>query len=97
MVASLTAACQGRSLGWWTLAAQLVPGMIKGARRAALAHQSLPEYSPWFRRWGWFHAAAVPLATWLWLTAMLSSAFGSTIEWRGHRYKLKSGPMADRV
>jgi ceramide glucosyltransferase len=97
MLASITAACLGHPLGWWTLAAQLVPGMFKGARRAALAHQSLPEYTAWFRRWGWFHAAAVPLATWLWLAAMLSSAFGSTIEWRGHHYKLKSGAMADRV
>jgi hypothetical protein len=31
----------------------------------------------------------VPLATWVWLIALIASAFGSTIEWRGYRYDLK--------
>jgi hypothetical protein len=71
--------------------------MLKGAQRARLARLCLPEHDGWFRRYGWVHAAAVPLATWLWLIALVSSAFGSTIEWRGHRYRLKNGLVAKRV
>ncbi|PWU11615.1 MAG: hypothetical protein C5B51_02220, partial [Terriglobia bacterium] len=91
MAACVIAGVQGHAAGWWMLAAQLIPGMWKGARRAALARLALPEYAAWFRRYGWAHAAAVPLATWLWLIAMFSSAFGSTIKWRGHRYEVKNG------
>jgi len=97
MVASVIAGGKGHPIGWWTLAAQLISGMAKGAHRAALARASLPEYAPWFRRYGWVHTAAVPLATWVWLMAMLSSAFGSTIEWRGYRYELNHGTPAERV
>jgi len=89
MAASVIAICFGRRPGWWTLAAQLIPGMIKGARRSALAAAALPEYHAWFRRYGWVHWAAVPLGTWIWLFALVSSLFGCTIEWRGHRYDLK--------
>jgi hypothetical protein len=35
------------------------------------------------------HTLWVPLATWLWLVALASSAFGNRIEWRGNRYTLK--------
>jgi len=97
MVASLAAACLGIGVGWWTLAAQLVPGMIVGGHRAAMARLALPEYAAWFRRYGWVHTVGNPLGTWLWLTALLSSAFGSTIEWRGYRYSLKKPARADRV
>jgi hypothetical protein len=38
------------------------------------------------------HTAAVPLATWLWLIAFVSSAFGRHIRWRGYRYELKTPP-----
>jgi ceramide glucosyltransferase len=97
MAASLIAGSVGRYVGWATLAAQLVPGMIKGARRAELARLSLPKYADWFRRHGWVHTALVPLATWVWLIVLLSSAFGSNIEWRGYRYDLKRGAAAKRV
>jgi len=52
-------------------------------RRAAM-----PEQRAWFRRYGWANAALSPLVTWLWLVALLSSAAGHTIEWRGRRYRL---------
>ena len=97
MAASTWAICTGRRVGWWALFAQLAPGMLKGAQRARLARLCLPEHDGWFRRYGWVHAAAVPLATWLWLIALVSSAFGSTIEWRGHRYRLKNGLGPKRV
>jgi hypothetical protein len=97
LCASAWAICAGRSVGWWTLFAQLAPGMFKGIRRARLARLSLPEHADWFRRYGWVHAAAVPLATWLWLIALISSAFGSTIEWRGYRYRLKNGLAAKSI
>jgi ceramide glucosyltransferase len=97
MLASLSLALRGSGLGWWTLAAQLLPGMWKGSRRAALARLCLPEYESWFRRYAWLHAACVPIATWLWLLALVSSAFGSTIKWRGYRYDLKNSASAERV
>jgi hypothetical protein len=37
----------------------------------------------------WVHAIWVPLGTWMWLIALVSSAFGNAIEWRGRRYELK--------
>lgn len=91
MVASVTAGCHGHRVGWWTLAGQLAPGIYKGGRRLTLAHLALPEYTAWFRRHGWFYVTAVPLATWLWLIALVSSAFGKSIKWRGRRYELKRG------
>lgn len=94
MAASVMAIGLGRRQGWFTLAAQLIPGMIKGARRSGLAAAALPEYHAWFRRYGWVHWAAVPLATWIWLIALVSSAFGCTIEWRGYRYDLKNNAAA---
>jgi hypothetical protein len=63
--------------------------MLKGLNRATLAKASLPEHEAWFKRHIWVHAIWVPLATWVWLIALTSSAFGRTIEWRGRRYPLK--------
>lgn len=90
MAVALAALARGHGLAWGALAAQLLPGMFKGWRRARLAQAALPEQAAWFRRWGWVHVAAVPAATWIWLIALVSSAFGSSIEWRGHRYRLKT-------
>jgi hypothetical protein len=89
MAASATVLAQGRRTGAITLAAQLVPGMFKGWRRAALARQSMPESRRWFRRYGWAHWLLTPAATWIWLIAFLGSAATDTIEWRGYRYRLK--------
>ena len=88
MAASAIASIRGNRLAEWALIAQLSPGMLKGLNRAILARAALPECEPWFRRHQWVHAIWVPLATWVWLAALLSSAFGNTIEWRGYRYKL---------
>jgi hypothetical protein len=62
--------------------------MLKGLNRATLAKAALPECEDWFKRHQWVHAIWVPLGTWFWLIALVSSAFGNTIHWRGHRYKL---------
>jgi ceramide glucosyltransferase len=97
MAASLIAGLRGHRVGWWMLAAQVLPGTWKGARRAATARLVLPEYANWFRRCGWLHALYAPLATWLWLWALLAAAFGSTIKWRGYRYELKKPTAAERV
>jgi cellulose synthase/poly-beta-1,6-N-acetylglucosamine synthase-like glycosyltransferase len=87
--------------GYWpalaALGAQLLPGMWKGGQRMQLARRSLPAHESWFRRWGWVHVAFVPLATWAWLVALLSSAFVRTIEWRGRRYELKRRPIVERL
>ena len=89
MAASAAASVRGYRLAEWALIAQLSPGMLKGLNRATLARAALPECEPWFRRHAWVHALWTPLATWLWLIALVSSAIGNTIEWRGYRYELK--------
>jgi GT2 family glycosyltransferase len=93
MVAAAAAWLHGSAVAPWLLAAQLLPGMAKGLGRVRLARAALPNHAPWFRRWGWTHTLLVPIATWLWLAALLSSAFGSSIEWRGRRYRLRGCPV----
>ena len=90
MAAAVAAWLHGSTVAPWLLAAQLVPGMAKGLLRARLARAALPSHSAWFQRWGWAHTVLVPVATWLWLAVLLSSAFGSSIEWRGRKYRLHS-------
>jgi hypothetical protein len=89
MAASIAASLGGHRLAEWALVAQLSPGMLKGVNRATLARAALPAHDAWFRRHAWVHAIWVPLATWFWLTALVSAAFESHIEWRGYRYHLK--------
>ncbi len=89
MAASVAASIRGNRLAEWALIAQLSPGMLKGLNRATLAKAALPELEPWFRRHSWVHAIWVPLATWLWLAALLASAFGNTVNWRGYRYRIR--------
>ena len=89
MVATVAAAIRGYRPAAWMLVAMLAPGMFKGMRRSMLARASLPSCEPWFRRHQWVHVTWVPLATWMWLASLTSSAFGNTIEWRGYRYKLR--------
>lgn len=90
MAGSVAASISGDRLAEWALLAQLSPGMLKGLNRAVLAKAALPEQEAWFKRHTWVHAIWVPLGTWLWLFALLSSAFGNTIQWRGRRYQLKN-------
>jgi cellulose synthase/poly-beta-1,6-N-acetylglucosamine synthase-like glycosyltransferase len=89
MAGSIAASIAGNRLAEWALLAQLSPGMLKGMNRAILAKAAMPEQEAWFKRHTWVHAIWVPLGTWLWLIALLSSAFGDTIVWRGRRYQLK--------
>jgi cellulose synthase/poly-beta-1,6-N-acetylglucosamine synthase-like glycosyltransferase len=90
MAESVAAGIRGFPAGWVTLALQLLPGMWKGLNRARLARTALPDYRDWFRRHLWVHALWVPLGTWMWLAALLSSCFGNTIQWRGYTHKLAS-------
>jgi ceramide glucosyltransferase len=89
MAASIATLAAGRRFAIAALAAQLLPGMLKGWSRARLAQASLPEYRTWFRRHAWAHVLLVPLATWLWLVALVSAGFQSHIDWRGRRYELR--------
>ena len=89
MAASIVASVKGYRLAEWALIAQLSPGMLKGLNRATLAKAALPELEPWFRRHSWVHAIWVPLATWIWLIALVSSTFGNTVNWRGRRYRIR--------
>ena len=89
MAASVIASIRGNRFAEWALIAQLSPGMLKGLNRATLAKAALPEHEAWFKRHSWVHAIWVPLATWVWLIAFVSSGLARTIEWRGRRYALK--------
>ena len=89
MAASVIASIRGNRLAEWALIAQLSPGMLKGLNRATLAKAALPGYEAWFKRHSWVHAIWVPLATWAWLVAFVSSGLARGIEWRGRRYALK--------
>jgi cellulose synthase/poly-beta-1,6-N-acetylglucosamine synthase-like glycosyltransferase len=89
MVAAVAGWLHGSTAATYLLAAQLLPGMAKGLGRARVARAALPSHTAWFRRWGWTHGLLVPIATWLWLGVLLSSAFGASIEWRGRRYRLR--------
>jgi hypothetical protein len=89
MATCLAAVFLGHQTAEWVLIALLSPGMLKGANRATLAKTELPEYQTWFQRYGWVHTWWVPLATWVWLTTLFSSAFTNVIEWRGNRYRLR--------
>lgn len=91
MAAAVAAWFHGSAVAALLLAAQLLPGMAKGFGRARLARTALPNRAAWFRRWGWMHTALVPVATWLWLAVLLSSAFGNSIDWRGRSYRLCRG------
>jgi len=89
MAASIVASVKGYRLAEWALIAQLSPGMLKGLNRATLAKAALPELEPWFKRHAWVHVIWAPLATWIWLIALVSSVFGNTVNWRGYRYQIK--------
>jgi cellulose synthase/poly-beta-1,6-N-acetylglucosamine synthase-like glycosyltransferase len=89
MAAAVIASIRGNRGAEWVLLAQLSPGMLKGANRGTLAKAELPEYKAWFDRHAWVHTLWVPLATWIWLIALVTSAFGNRIEWRGNRYALR--------
>lgn len=89
MAAALIASARGHRAAEWALVALLGLGMLKGANRATLAKAELPQYETWFKRYGWVHTWWVPLATWVWLWALISSAFTNRIEWRGRRYLLR--------
>jgi cellulose synthase/poly-beta-1,6-N-acetylglucosamine synthase-like glycosyltransferase len=89
MAASVVAILFGHRLAAWALIAQLTPGMLKAVHRATLAQRSLPDHETWFRRYTWVHPILVPLATWLWLFALATSAFATEINWRGYRIPLK--------
>ncbi len=90
--ASMALCAAGAVMGFrWLLAplaVQLALGWLKGRQRQRLLAASLPSQARWFRRYGWLHAWATPLVTWLWLYAFLASAVSNRIEWRGIRYRL---------
>lgn len=95
MAASIAAIMAGNRVAEWALIAQLSPGMLKGLNRATLAKAAMPEQEAWFKRHMWVHAIWVPLATWIWLAALVASAGGNTIEWRGRRYELRKPATED--
>jgi cellulose synthase/poly-beta-1,6-N-acetylglucosamine synthase-like glycosyltransferase len=94
MVAAITASLHGSRGAEWALVVQLGLGMLKGVNRATLARAGLPDREAWFKRHAWVHALWVPLATWVWLWVLLTSAFSVALKWRGTRYGL---PRADRL
>jgi ceramide glucosyltransferase len=94
MAACGIAAATGRPDGAGVLLLQLALGMWKGRNRASLAASALPAYRRAFADQRWAHVWLVPLSTWIWLAALLASACGDSIEWRGVRYVLRSAKRA---
>ena len=75
MLASVIAIARGNTGAEWALVVQFGLGMLKGVNRATLAKVELPQFQIWFDRHSWTHALWVPLATWVWLYVLISSAF----------------------
>jgi ceramide glucosyltransferase len=82
------AAAEGRLAGGAVLAALWAVEIGKGWGRTRLARVALAAHRSWFERYGRLATLCAPLATWLWLWALLASAFSNRIEWRGRRYRL---------
>lgn len=97
MAAAIVASALGHGGAEWALIALLSPGLLKGANRATLAKAQMPAYKTWFDRYGWVHTWWAPLATWVWLIVVLSSALSNVIEWRGTRYALRSSSRRSTV
>jgi cellulose synthase/poly-beta-1,6-N-acetylglucosamine synthase-like glycosyltransferase len=74
MAAAITASVRGSRGAEWVLVVQLGLGMLKGVNRATLAKAELADLEAWFKRHAWVHALWVPLATWLWLVVLMTSA-----------------------
>jgi len=94
MAAAITASVRGSRGAEWALVAQLGLGMLKGVNRAVLARAEFPDREAWFKRHAWVHALWVPLATWVWLWALVSSALAGAGQRLGKRYRL---PQAFRA
>lgn len=92
MIAAAAGIFQGSLPAAAALVLQLVPGMVKGARRARTARLCLPEFDEWFARYGWTYGPGTPLGTWLWMTGLAAAACGNTIVWRGRSYHLRRRP-----
>jgi hypothetical protein len=88
MVASIIASVRGSRGAEWALVVLLGIGMLKGANRATLAKAVLREREAWFERHAWVHSLWVPLATWIWLWVLLSSAFTAGPQKRAARRNL---------
>ena len=83
----------GSTGGRWALAAQFLPGMWKGWRRARRWRQAaLPDYEAWFRRIGvGTRGVWVPLATWVWLIALARPhSSGAPSNGAGDRYRAEA-------
>jgi ceramide glucosyltransferase len=74
MLASVIASARGNRGAEWALVVLFGLGMLKGVNRATLAKAQLPECKGWFDRYSWTHTFWVPLATWVWLIVLVSSA-----------------------
>jgi hypothetical protein len=75
MLAAVVASVRGNRGAEWALVVLFGLGMLKGINRATLAKAELPHCKSWFDRYSWTHTFWVPLATWVWLYALIASAF----------------------
>ncbi|MFZ5829179.1 MAG: glycosyltransferase [Planctomycetota bacterium] len=65
-------------------------GVLRGMLRQSLVPVYFPERARKMVAAGWFDILAGPLVTFANWLGMVSSIFGSTITWRGNRYRLLS-------
>ncbi len=80
----------GNLIGLFPLALIVLPGMAKGGARAYACALAFPERKAWLERHGWAYFWLAPLATWVWLYALLRSGLTRRIRWRGRTYDLIS-------
>ncbi len=93
----LLLALQGSFLGLGGLILLLLPGMAQGATRAYSCSLLFPDREAWLERHGWAYFWLAPLATWVWLYALLRAGLTRRISWRGRVYELRGETDAREI
>ena len=65
--------------------------VVRGSIRQSLAALYISEYEPQFRQSAWFDVWLNPLTGWFSMLALVASAMGRDIRWRGTTYRLLKG------
>lgn len=96
-VLCLLQAARGSLLGLGGLLLLLLPGMAQGATRAYACTLVFPDREEWLERHAWAYFWMAPIATWVWLYALLRAGLTRRINWRGRVYDLRSETDARQV
>ena len=97
MLLSLAQLAAGNLLGLAVLTIILICGMAKGGMRGYAAALMFPERENQIAAYGWAYFWMTPIATWVWLYALIRSSLTRRIEWRGYVYNLAAKDKTERV